>query len=129
MTTARPGCTCPICLAALNDDVVTPRCMHAAHAQCLELWLVKGARLACPVCRTPVVPTNNRPITTVQEFANVPTVNPDERDLPVHHNVPNNPRPEQPTVALAMDMSVSVIPDTTAPAQSGEGMGGFPGGF
>lgn len=52
-----PADVCPICLAALDAEnrIVSAPCQHRAHAQCLALWLAKDPRMACPICRAPVV--------------------------------------------------------------------------
>jgi Ring finger domain len=41
---------CPICLEELHTGPAAQgRCLHAAHAACLAIWLAKGR--SCPICR------------------------------------------------------------------------------
>lgn len=46
---------CSICLSSFeNGDVGRrlPKCIHAFHAECIEMWLFSHS--SCPVCRAPV---------------------------------------------------------------------------
>ncbi|XP_031110532.1 RING-H2 finger protein ATL63-like [Ipomoea triloba] len=50
------GMECSICLSWFgNGDVVRklPKCGHAFHAECIEMWLFSHS--SCPFCRAPVV--------------------------------------------------------------------------
>lgn len=46
---------CPICLDPLQafPPLAALPCLHAAHAECLNMWLRKDRNLSCPVCRVP----------------------------------------------------------------------------
>merc|ERR1719468_999761 len=45
---------CRVCLCdyEVGEDIVRLPCMHYAHTQCVEAWLLRSPR--CPVCRTSV---------------------------------------------------------------------------
>ncbi|XP_019163066.1 PREDICTED: RING-H2 finger protein ATL63-like [Ipomoea nil] len=50
------GMECSICLSSFeNGDVgrKLPKCGHAFHAECIEMWLFSHS--SCPFCRAPVV--------------------------------------------------------------------------
>jgi hypothetical protein len=52
---------CPICLKDFEDDediLMSERCRHGFHADCIVPWLAEGG-ISCPVCRTKLrnVPT------------------------------------------------------------------------
>lgn len=48
---------CAVCLSVVEDEEEVrelPRCKHAFHTACIDLWLY--SHCDCPLCRTPVVP-------------------------------------------------------------------------
>ncbi|KAJ6797370.1 Uncharacterized protein M6B38_216830 [Iris pallida] len=50
------GADCPVCLAPFQDrDLLRllPRCGHAFHARCIDVWL--RAHSTCPLCRATVL--------------------------------------------------------------------------
>merc|ERR550537_143454 len=48
--------TCGICLCEYDEGckILTLPCMHSAHTNCLERWILE--RPSCHICRTSVVP-------------------------------------------------------------------------
>lgn len=41
---------CPICYEELTTEIVTTKCNHTCHEECLKTWLDETN--ICPVCRT-----------------------------------------------------------------------------
>ena len=42
--------SCSICLCHLNTGIVTTKCDHRFHKDCLVEWIVRNR--TCPLCRT-----------------------------------------------------------------------------
>lgn len=46
---------CAVCLEDLGSKGVSSgQCLHLIHTECLQTWLAKDRRKACPVCRVPI---------------------------------------------------------------------------
>ncbi|CAA3008887.1 RING-H2 finger ATL63-like [Olea europaea subsp. europaea] len=53
------GLECVICLSLFENEEVgrrLPKCDHAFHAECIDMWL--HSHTTCPICRARVVPDN-----------------------------------------------------------------------
>jgi len=52
--TGKGDSECRVCLSEYepDEDLVRLPCMHYAHLQCMEEWLIRSPK--CPVCRTNV---------------------------------------------------------------------------
>eukprot|EP00906_Rhabdomonas_costata_P026600 RCo037898 len=48
------GCTCPICLDVVADDIFVSPCLHVFHFDCVRAWLDGQSRSTCPVCRAEI---------------------------------------------------------------------------
>ncbi|PXF47089.1 hypothetical protein BWQ96_03166 [Gracilariopsis chorda] len=46
---------CTVCLEDLGSrGVSSGQCLHVIHTDCLQTWLAKDKKNACPVCRVPI---------------------------------------------------------------------------